>query len=221
MTLGELIIRYRTEHNLSQRAFALKCGLSNGYIAMLERNVNPQTGRPIVPGLKQVKVIAEEMGMTLDQLIRSIDGETRVKLSDTLMKIENMPAYNVPLIGSVAAGEPILAEESFQSYVPSPVKADYALIIKGDSMDPTYLDGDVVYIRQQPDVDYEGQVAVVLLDDTATVKHVYKQSDGLLLVSDNPTYKPMYKRFADFDNMRILGKVVGFTRIYDEVYSHD
>ena len=81
-------------------------------------------------------------------------------------------------------------------------------------MVPTYLPGDIIYIRKQPDIDYQGQVAVVLLDDEATVKHVYKQQDGLLLISDNPAYAPMNKLYADYDTMQILGTVCGFTRMY-------
>lgn len=81
-------------------------------------------------------------------------------------------------------------------------------------MIPTYLPGDIVYIRAQPDIDYPGQVAVVLLDDEATVKHVYKQEDGLLLISDNPSYAPMHKLYSDYSTIRILGKVCGFTRMY-------
>lgn len=82
MTLGEFIRRYREENRLSQRQFAIRCKLSNGYIAMLEKNINPATGKPIVPGIKQVKLIAEAMGMTLDELIRSVDERQIISLSD-------------------------------------------------------------------------------------------------------------------------------------------
>ena len=69
-------------------------------------------------------------------------------------------------------------------------------------------EGDVIYIRKQPNVDHDGQVAVVVLDDTATVKHVYRQKDGLLLVSDNPAYPPMYVPDADKNAVQIIGKVI-------------
>jgi repressor LexA len=127
-----------------------------------------------------------------------------------------MDYKRVPLIGKVAAGEPIFASESYGVAVPGPYKADYALEIQGESMMPTYLPGDIIYIREQPTIDYQGQVAVVLLDDEATVKHVYRQKDGLLLISDNPAYEPMTKRFEDFATVRILGKVCGYTRMYRE-----
>lgn len=216
MTIGEIVKRYREENDLSQRQFAIRCGLSNGYIAMLERNVNPATGKPIIPGIIQVRSIAHAMGMDLDELIRMVDGNVRVSLSSDIKRTSDIEPYRVPLVGEVAAGQPILADERRGDYVDSPFEADYALVIKGDSMAPTYIEDDVVYIHKQPDIDYEGQVAVVLLDDSATVKHVYKQPEGLLLVSDNPKWQPMYKAYKDYDSVRILGKVCGFTRMYKE-----
>lgn len=83
-------------------------------------------------------------------------------------------------------------------------------------MNPTYLDGDILYIRSQPDIDYDGQIAVVVFEDSASIKHIYRQPDGLLLTSDNPAYAPMFKRYADYDNIRVIGKIVGFTRLYSE-----
>lgn len=216
MTLGDLIYQYRVDHHISQRAFAQKCNVSNVYISMLEKNMNPSTGKPIIPSIVQVKAIAEAMGYTLDEIMRIVDDDTVVSLGDEISRISAMKPKMVPLIGEVAAGEPILADQQYGIYINSPSDADFALTIKGDSMIPTYLEGDVVYIHQQPDLDYEGQVAVVLLDDSATVKHVYKQENGLLLVSDNPAYKPMFKPYEDYNTMRILGKICGYTRMYKE-----
>ncbi len=216
MTIGEIVKQYRQENGLSQRQFAMHCGLSNGYIAMLERNINPATGKPIVPGLVQVRSIARAMGMDLDELIRLVDGNVRVSLLTDIKEMGDIEPYRVPLVGEVAAGQPILAEETDGEYVSSPFKADYALLIKGDSMEPTYLDGDMIYIKRQDDIDYPGQVAVVILDDSATVKHVYRQPEGLYLTSDNPKWQPMFKAFKDYNQVRILGKVCGFTRMYKE-----
>ncbi|HIT69207.1 MAG TPA: S24 family peptidase [Candidatus Aphodomonas merdavium] len=100
-----------------------------------------------------------------------------------------------------------------EGYVDAPEKADYALEIEGDSMEPDYLDGDTIYIRQQPDV-YDGGVAVVLVDDSATLKRVYHLQDGLQLVSNNPKYPPMHVSFSEHSAIRILGIVVGYTRMY-------
>lgn len=130
-----------------------------------------------------------------------------------LTPIPQMPHHRVRMVGAVAAGVPILADEEYDVYVDAPEKADYALRIEGDSMEPTYLDGDVIYIREQPNVD-DGRVAVVLVDDSATLKHVYHERDGLTLISDNHAYPPMRVSFADHDVIRILGVVVGYTRMY-------
>ncbi len=73
MTLSELVVKYRTEHGLSQRQFALICGLSNGYISMLEKNVNPKTGLPLVPQITNLRKIAEGMNISLAQLFDMVD----------------------------------------------------------------------------------------------------------------------------------------------------
>lgn len=216
MTLGDMILQYRKEHGLSQRSFAMKCKLSNGYIAMIERNKNPQTKKPIVPRLDQIKAIATAMNMTADELIRATDGDTPVTLVNNVFPMSSIEFHRIPLIGSAAAGEPI-DDEEVDIYIDGPFRADCAIRVKGESMEPTYLDGDVLYIRSQPDIDHDGQIAVVVCGDEACVKHVYRQQEGLLLTSDNPQYAPMFKRFDDYDNnIRVIGKVIGYTRLYKE-----
>ena len=73
MTLSELMQEYRREHDLSQRQFASACGLSNGYISMLERNANPKTGQPVTPSLPALKKIADGMGISLTDLFTRTD----------------------------------------------------------------------------------------------------------------------------------------------------
>lgn len=73
MTLRELVITFRAEKDLSQRQFAALCGLSNGYISMLEKNVNPKTGLPVTPSLPALKKIARGMGLTLNDLFLKAD----------------------------------------------------------------------------------------------------------------------------------------------------
>lgn len=73
MTLSDLVQEYRREHGLSQRQFASICGLSNGYISMLERNVNPKTGHPVTPSLPALKKIADGMSITLTDLFTRTD----------------------------------------------------------------------------------------------------------------------------------------------------
>ena len=73
MTLSDLVQEYRREHGLSQRQFASICGLSNGYISMLERNVNPKTGQPVTPSLPALEKIADGMSITLTDLFTRTD----------------------------------------------------------------------------------------------------------------------------------------------------
>lgn len=81
MKLGEIIYKYRTDNDMSQRQFAIRCKLSNGYIAMLESGINPATKKPIRPSLEIIKQVASAMNMTTDSLIRMLDGELYVQLS--------------------------------------------------------------------------------------------------------------------------------------------
>ena len=135
------------------------------------------------------------------------------RLPPSVRPLSALHQQRVPLIGSVAAGKPIYDPEGQGVYIDAPVDADAALTVRGDSMEPTYLDGDVVYIKCRPDVP-EGAVAVVFLDDEALIKHVYKRPTGLTLWSDNPNYAPMLIEYEDYTNVRIFGVPVGYTRIY-------
>lgn len=82
MTLGEVIKQFREEHGISQRRFALKCNVSNGYISMLERGKNPKTDKPIDTSLPTLKAMASVMGMSLNDLLTLVDDDMMVDLSD-------------------------------------------------------------------------------------------------------------------------------------------
>lgn len=134
-------------------------------------------------------------------------------LPSNVRSISGLHHQRIPLIGEAAAGEPIYAPEDLGVYVDSPVNADAAITVRGDSMEPTYLDGDLLYIKCVPDVP-EGAVAVVFLDDEATIKHVYKRPTGLTLIGDNRASPPVMAEFSDYNNVRVFGVPVGYTRIY-------
>lgn len=85
MTLSEYLAKYRAEHgNISQRELAKQCGVSNGYIAMLERGYAPASGEPVTPSMKIMRKLAEGMRVDLDELLRSLDGDTVIGLGGTL-----------------------------------------------------------------------------------------------------------------------------------------
>lgn len=136
---------------------------------------------------------------------------------DVPKKIINMRSKHVvkiPVVGTVAAGEPILAEQNIIDYEELPAEefkdGDYfGLKIKGDSMFPRILEEDVVIVRQQNDCD-NGQVAVVLINgDVATVKQIKKTEKGIMLIPYNKKYDPMFftKEEIETKPVKIIGVV--------------
>lgn len=119
----------------------------------------------------------------------------------------------IPLVGSIACGTPITAEENIEARIgiPAAWNADFALTCKGDSMAPRYQDGDVVCIRCQPEVE-NGQIAAVRIGDEATLKRFYQEGDTVTLVPVNPAYTPLVYRGTELSDIQIEGRVVGFCR---------
>lgn len=217
MKLSDVIKQYRTEHGLSQRQMGAQCGLSTGYISLIEKEINPQTGKQMVPSLPVLNKLSAGMGLTLDDLLAVCD-DMDVTLSDKDSVLPSniipMPAMRkVPLIGSIACGTPILADENREGAVdiPDHVHADFALRCKGSSMiNARIYDGDIVYIRQQEEVEH-GEIAAVLIDDEATLKRVYLYDDHISLEAENPQYRPMVYWGDEMNKVRILGKAIAFT----------
>jgi repressor LexA len=128
---------------------------------------------------------------------------------DNILKIETK---KFPLLGTIAAGQPIFAEEQFETYVEAGanIQADFCLKIQGDSMiNARICDGDIVFIRKQPDVN-DGEIAAVLIEDEATLKRVYKKRNEIILVAENPAYPPLVYKNEELDRIRILGKAIAF-----------
>ncbi len=120
------------------------------------------------------------------------------------------PANTVPLLGTIACGTPILAQENWEGEIalPADLRADFALRCRGDSMtDARINDGDIVYVRRQEQVE-DGEIAAVLVGDEATLKRVYVSRSAVTLVACNAQYPPMV--FREQEEVRILGKAVGF-----------
>lgn len=109
----------------------------------------------------------------------------------------------VPIIGVVTAGQPILAVENIEGYLPWDGDADcFALRVRGDSMiEAGIFDGDKVVVRPQPTAEH-GQIVVALLGEEATVKRLHRKSGEIWLMPENPAYEPI-----DGTNVQILGRV--------------
>lgn len=125
----------------------------------------------------------------------------------------------VPLVGQIACGTPILAEENIEGYVelPSHVRADYALTCKGDSMiNAGIRDGDVVYIRQQAEVE-NGQIAAVMVDEgEATLKRFYRDGNTVTLIAENPAVPPMVFTGEDINRLRVIGLSVAYIHLLEK-----
>lgn len=127
--------------------------------------------------------------------------------------IEPVPMMRtVPILGEIACGTPILAEQNFdgQANIPAGIKCDFALRVKGDSMiNARIFDGDLVFIEQQSDVE-SGEIAAVLIDDEVTLKRVYKYEGRMELRPENPMYQPVNIEGPDLLHVKIIGKPVAF-----------
>jgi len=128
---------------------------------------------------------------------------------------EPLPAMvQVPLIGSIACGTPITAEQNIECYigVPAAWHADFALTCHGDSMAPTICNGDIVCIRCQPEVE-QGEIAAVRVGEEATLKHFHRQGDAVMLLADNAAVcPPMFYAGEQLSELHIEGKAVGLCR---------
>ena len=204
MALGERLRTLRENLGQTQEQVGEAVGKTGKAVWAWENDVN-------APRMGVIEKLAKHFNVSKAYLLG--EEEKPVSFPSNVRPISSLHHQRVPLIGEVAAGEPIYAPEDLGVYVDSPVEADAAITVHGDSMEPTYKDGDLVYIKCRPDVP-EGAVAVVFLDDEATLKHVYKRPTGLTLWSDNPNYRPMQIEFEDYAVVRVFGVPVGYTRIY-------
>jgi repressor LexA len=126
------------------------------------------------------------------------------------------PVVEVPVLGRIAAGQPLLASENVEETLPLPsswVRGEEVFLLKvtGESMAPVILPDDLVMVRSQARV-ARGEIAVVLVDDEATLKRVYEEAGGLVLKGDNPDFTPLRFAAAEAADIQILGKVVGVYR---------
>ena len=193
----------REELGLSQEELAQRMGYrSKSSITKLEKGIND---------IPQSKV--EELAAALQTTPAYLLG------LDTPCPpppgFEPLPAMTrVPLVGSIACGTPILAEENIKEYigVPAAWRADFALECHGDSMAPRICDGDIVCIRRQPEVE-SGQIAAVRIGDEATLKHFYRSGDVVQLIAENPAVcPPMVYAGTQLDEMAVEGLAVGICR---------
>ena len=201
--LSSRIRQRREQLGLSQEELAARMGYrSKSSITKLEKGIND---------LPRAKL--EELAAALDTTPAWLMG--LVDLPFPPPGFEPLPEMvRVPLVGSIACGTPITAEQNIECYigVPAAWHADFALTCHGNSMAPTICDGDIVCIRRQPEVE-QGEIAAVRIGDEATLKHFHRQGDTVMLLADNAAVcPPMIYAGPQLDEIQIEGRAVGFCR---------
>ena len=219
MKLSSRLARLKGERGMTTEALSLKSGVPKGTINKI---LNGETRNPTVGTLT---ALAEALDCPLAWLTVESAADARPAAPDDIPGVFRLglgaPAPDnllpvtrrrVPLLGTIAAGEPIYAEETLNATeCDAAMRCDFALRVKGDSMTGARIhDGDIVFIRRQDDVD-DGQIAAVIVDGEATLKRVYHLKNGLQLLSENPKYPPMVFTTDEYASIRILGRAVGFT----------
>lgn len=178
------------------------------YLGLSPATISRYTTGNIEPKLPTIQAIAEKYNVNPKWLMGQ-PGES--KYIDSVER-----SKKIPIVGTIACGEPIIAQQYIEGieYVAEDVNVDFALRVKGDSMiGARILDGDLVYIRQQPDVE-NGEIAAVLIDnEEATLKRVYKINGNLILRAENPAYPDRIFSKREARAVKILGKAIMFKSV--------
>ena len=184
MTIGNRIKKRRESLGISQESLACALGLrSRSSIAKIEAGVNNLS-------VSQIEKVAEALDVSTSFLLSGSSG--------------------VPLVGDIACGLPIFAEENFECFIETDLKADFCLRAKGDSMTGArILDGDIVFIKKC-DMVQNGEIAAVLVGDEATLKRVYISGGTMELRPENPDYPTMTYSGPALSRVRILGRAIAF-----------
>jgi len=207
--VGKKIKQRREELGMTQDELAVKTGYkSRSSINKIERGGN---------SLPQTKIVAFARALdTTPSFLLGWEDDTVSALSERYDNIHPVTMKRYPLLGKIACGEPIYADEDRENYVMADmdINADFCLVAKGDSMiNARIYDGDVVFIKQMPMVE-NGEIAAVIIEGEATLKRVYYEQNGehstLTLVAENPHYKPLIYTGEVLNHIRILGKAVFF-----------
>lgn len=200
----EIISTYKKKNHLTNEDIANMSGIPKPTIDKIT------SGATKKPSLETIRAIAKALDLTLDDF--SEDAEKSVLTLPGVLPVPR--TVKKPRLGAIACGDPILAVENLDGYddVPDSIRCDFTLVCKGNSMiNARILDGDIVYIRQQPDVENNEIAAVIIDEESVTLKRVYHNDGYLVLMAENPDYAPIV--INDDHTARIIGKAVGFTSV--------
>ena len=204
-TFGKNLRLLREKLNYTQEELAQKLDTSKQVISRYETNQR-------TPKITVVKRYADILGVDLYTLLGDEEDIDVFSLKNVFPPQKTIKR---PRLGRIACGQPIRAEENLETYdeVPENIQCDFTLKCEGDSMIGARInDGDIVYIRQQPDVE-NGEIAAVCWNNEMTLKRVYKNKDSIILQAENPLYSPIAITGSDLEYFSIIGKAVGFISI--------
>ena len=201
----------RNEKKINQRELANFLKVAPSTISMYESGQRE-------PNFEVLESLADFFNVDLNYLLGKSDKTTKLMIEDISPKPQGI---KIPVLGTVAAGIPISAVEDILDYEEIPQSWQnqgefFALKIKGDSMEPRMESGDVVIVKQQSDANSGDTVIVLVNGDDATCKRLEKTDNGIMLVSTNPKYPPMFYALEDIQTkpVVILGKVVELRQKY-------
>lgn len=195
MRLGLIIQNYRNKTDISMEEFAHKSGISKSYIGFLEKGVHPKTKKVICPSVDIINKAAIAMGMEFDTLFNMIDEKITIKNGESHVFVsESIKSIKIPVLGKVAAGNPIDAIEDIIDYVEIPETLAshgefFGLVIKGDSMYPRIYDGDTIIIKK---CDYAepGDIVIATVNYSEVVCKKFINNNGTtVLRSINPDFE--------------------------------
>ena len=202
---GERLKELRKGKRMTLEELAAEIGTSKQTIHRYENGIISN-----IPAEKIV-LLAEALGTTPAALMGW--NEDGFGYSD-IKGASPIDAKRLPVLGDIACGKPIYADESYEGFVTAngSLDADFCLRAHGDSMVGARIyDGDIVFIRAQNSVD-NGEIAAVIINDEATLKRVYFYPDEakLVLSPENPRYAPLVYLNHELDGIKIIGKAVAF-----------
>lgn len=202
ISVGSRIRAAREAKNMTQEELGAACGITKQSIFKYESGIITN-----IP-LDRLEKIASALDVTPAYLMGWKEA------ANTPPGFQPIPPMTeVPLVGRIACGDPILAEENVEDMVSVPAawRATFTLICHGDSMSPRIQDGDLVAIRMQPEVE-NGEIAAVRIENEATLKRVYLHDDYIELRPENPAFASIIHRRDEMNNVHIEGKAVGICR---------
>ena len=201
MTIGQRIRMLRQEAGLSVDELAAKLGKNRATVYRYESDEIRK-----LP-LDVLEALASALGKTPGELLPDHSRDSHPDLLP--IGTQKLPVYD-----GIACGEPRFANDEIEFYIEATtsIKADFVIRAHGDSMIGARIcDGDLIFIKRQSSVE-NGEIAAVLIDDSATLKRVfwYANKSVLVLRAENPAYKDIEITGSDLDTVRILGKAVAF-----------